>query len=366
MTNYEQLKTRLAIEPHTWLITGVAGFIGSNLLETLLKLNQRVVGLDNFATGFQRNLDEVQSLVSDEQWSNFNFIQGDIRNLDDCKSAMIFTPQSAFSNPHSVEYVLHQAALGSVPRSVENPIATNETNISGYLNMLVAARDANVKRFVYAASSSTYGDHPALPKVEDKIGKPLSPYAVTKYVNELYADVFARTYGFNTIGLRYFNVFGPRQTPDGAYAAVIPKWIASMIKGEPVYINGDGETSRDFCFIENVRQINLLAATVSDAVIPAQAGIQSDMSPVNQVYNVAVGDRTTLNQLYEQLHLNLLSGYPHLHDVKPVYRDFRGGDVRHSLADISKSRTLLGYQPTHRIGEGLKVAMDWYVRHVAQ
>ncbi|MFA6922266.1 MAG: NAD-dependent epimerase/dehydratase family protein, partial [Gallionella sp.] len=356
-------------EPHTWLVTGVAGFIGSNLLETLLLLNQRVVGLDNFATGHQRNLDEVQSLVSAKQWANFDFINGDIRNLDDCRRAMVFSyPASSILYPEScsVDYVLHQAALGSVPRSVENPINTNETNITGFLNMLVAARDANVKRFVYAASSSTYGDHPALPKVEENIGKPLSPYAVTKYVNELYADVFARTYGFNTIGLRYFNVFGPRQDPDGAYAAVIPKWIASMIKGEPVYINGDGETSRDFCFIENVRQINLLAATVSDAVIPAQAGIQSDISPANQVYNVAVGDRTTLNQLYEQLHLNLLSAYPHLRDVKPVYRDFRGGDVRHSLADISKSARLLGYQPTHRIGEGLKVAMGCYIRHVAQ
>jgi UDP-N-acetylglucosamine/UDP-N-acetylgalactosamine 4-epimerase len=371
---YMQLKTRLATERHTWLITGVAGFIGSNLLETLLKLNQRVVGLDNFATGHQRNLDEVQSLVSAEQWSDFNFIKGDIRNLDDCRRAMAYSPRqqagegpgerevlegvashSPLTTPHSlsfpVEYVLHQAALGSVPRSVENPVATNDTNICGYLNMLVAARDANVKRFVYAASSSTYGDHPGLPKVEDKIGKPLSPYAVTKYVNELYADVFARTYGFNTIGLRYFNVFGPRQDPNGAYAAVIPKWIAGMIKGESVYINGDGETSRDFCFIENVRQINLLAA------------ISENPEAANQVYNVAVGDRTTLNQLYEQIHLNLLSGFPHLQDVKPVYRDFRAGDVRHSLADISKAKTLLGYQPTHHIGEGLKEAMGWYVNH---
>ena len=421
LSKYEQLKAQLTNEPHTWLITGVAGFIGSNLLETLLKLNQRVVGLDSFVTGFQHNLDEVQTLVSAEQWENFNFIRGDIRNLDDCRRAMTFhskqgaqsatmflgedpcglnsslrggnadeaiqiggVSESSILNPsrnnleqsalvvrgrplrsesHPVDYVLHQAALGSVPRSVEDPINTNETNISGFLNMLVAAKDAKVKRFVYAASSSTYGDHPALPKVEDNIGKPLSPYAVTKYVNELYADVFARTYGFNTIGLRYFNVFGPRQTPNGAYAAVIPKWISSMIKGEPVYINGDGETSRDFCFIENVRQINLLAATVSDVVIPVQTGIQS---PTNQVYNVAVGDRTTLNQLYDQLHLNLLPAYPHLKGVKPVYRDFRGGDVRHSLADITKSTTLLGYQPTHRIGEGLKVAMDWYVNHLTQ
>jgi len=355
---YAQLKTRLATKQHTWLITGVAGFIGSNLLETLLKLNQRVVGLDNFATGYQRNLDEVQTLVNSEQWANFNFIQGDIRKLDDCCSALIFRHSSEGGNPVcqediAVDYVLHQAALGSVPRSVEDPITTNETNIDGFLNMLVAARDAKVKSFVYAASSSTYGDHPGLPKVEDKIGKPLSPYAVTKYVNELYADVFARTYGFNTIGLRYFNVFGTRQDPDGAYAAVIPKWIASMIKNEPIFINGDGETSRDFCYIENVRQINLLAATTEN---PEAA---------NQIYNVAVGDRTTLNELYEQLYFNLLSSYPHLHGVKPVYRDFRAGDVRHSLADITKAATLLGYQPTHRIGDGLKVAMGWYVSFVS-
>lgn len=338
---YTQLKARLLAEQHTWLITGVAGFIGSNLLETLLKLNQRVLGLDNFATGHQRNLDEVRSLVTPEQWNNFKFTKGDIRNLQDCQQAC-----------QGVDYVLHQAALGSVPRSVEDPITTNSANITGYLNMLVAARDAKVKRFVYAASSSTYGDHPDLPKVEHKIGKPLSPYAVTKYVNELYADVFARTYGFNTIGLRYFNVFGPRQDPNGAYAAVIPKWIASMIKGEPVYINGDGETSRDFCFIENVRQINLLAATT-----------ENDKA-VNQVYNVAVGDRTSLNQLYELLQHNLLPNFPQLQDVKPIYRDFRGGDVRHSLADISKASNLLGYKPTHRIGEGLKVAMQWYVYNV--
>lgn len=354
---YEQLKTRLAKESHTWLITGVAGFIGSNLLETLLKLNQKVVGLDSFATGHQRNLDEVQSIVTSEQWGNFSFIQGDIRNVDDCHRAMIFSSADAATangEPCRVEYVLHQAALGSVPRSVVDPIATNETNISGFLNMLVAARDAKVRRFVYAASSSTYGDHPGLPKVEDKIGKPLSPYAVTKYVNELYADVFARTYGFNAIGLRYFNVFGSRQDPNGAYAAVIPKWISCMIKGEPVYINGDGETSRDFCFIENVRQINLLAATTENS------------EATNQVYNVAVGDRTTLNQLYEQLRLNLLVDYPHLQGASPVYRDFRAGDVRHSLANISKAAALLGYQPTCRINEGIKVAMEWYVKILAK
>jgi UDP-N-acetylglucosamine 4-epimerase len=335
---YDTLKLHLINEPHTWLITGVAGFIGSNLLETLLKLNQRVVGLDNFATGFQYNLEEVKGLVTPGQWTNFKFTQGDIRDIEECNKVC-----------QGVDYVLHQAALGSVPRSVEDPITTNSANITGFLNMLIAARDAKVKRFVYAASSSTYGDHPVLPKVEDKIGKPLSPYAVTKYVNELYADVFARTYGLDTIGLRYFNVFGPRQTPNGAYAAVIPKWIASMIRGESVYINGDGESSRDFCFIENVRQINLLAAT------------SEYQEAVNQVYNVAVGDRTTLNQLYQHLYLNLLPFYPHLQDSNPIYRNFRSGDVRHSLADIRKAKVLLGYQPTHRIDEGLKVAMDWYI-----
>ena len=350
-TDFEQLQARLLEEPHTWLVTGVAGFIGSNLLEALLKLNQRVVGLDSFATGHQRNLDEVQSLVTTAQWANFKFLQGDIRNLEDCRCAMNFSRLNGDSDSSSVEYVLHQAALGSVPRSVENPIATNETNINGFLNMLVAARDAKVKRFVYAASSSTYGDHPGLPKVEDKIGRPLSPYAVTKYVNELYADVFARTYGFNAIGLRYFNVFGPRQDPNGAYAAVIPKWIASLIKGEPVYINGDGETSRDFCFIKNVLQINILAATTEKA------------EAVNQVYNVAVGDRTTLNQLYGQLQINLLKHYPQLQGAKPIYRDFRAGDVRHSLADISKAQRLLAYLPTHSIRVGLGESYAWYISH---
>ena len=338
MTAYETLLATLPSQPKTWLVTGVAGFIGSNLLETLLKLNQRVVGLDNFATGHQHNLDEVQSLVSSEQWANFRFIRGDIRQLSDCQAAC-----------EGVDYVLHQAALGSVPRSLEDPITTNGTNIDGFLNMLVAARDAQVKRFVYAASSSTYGDHPALPKIEENIGKPLSPYAVTKYVNELYADVFARAYGFNTIGLRYFNIFGKRQDPNGAYAAVIPKWIASMIKHEPVYINGDGETSRDFCYIDNAVQANLLAATTENT------------DATNQVYNVAVGDRTTLNELFWHLHENLLPQFAHLQEFEPTYRDFRAGDVRHSLADVGKSARLLGYAPSHRIGEGLTVAMQWYL-----
>ena len=253
MTAYQTVRERLSHKPRTWLITGVAGFIGSNLLETLLTLNQRVVGLDNFSTGHQHNLDEVQRLVSAPQWKNFRFMRGDIREVNDCQAAMAF-------DGVAVDYVLHHAALGSVPRSIEDPINTNQSNIDGTLNMLVAARDAQVRRFVYAASSSTYGDHPGLPKVEDVIGKPLSPYAVTKYVNELYADVFARLYGLTTVGLRYFNVFGPRQDPDGAYAAVIPKWVSSMIKSEPIYVNGDGETSRDFCYVDNVCQINLLAA----------------------------------------------------------------------------------------------------------
>ena len=359
MTSYATTRLKLTKNPCTWLITGVAGFIGSNLLEALLKLNQKVVGLDNFATGFQHNLDEVQSLVTPAQWANFNFIQGDICNLDDCHLAMNYQPSRESGNPTNqesvpVDFVLHEAALGSVPRSIENPINTNNTNISGFLNMLVAARDAKVKRFVYAASSSTYGDHPGLPKVEDIIGKPLSPYAVTKYVNELYAEVFARTYGFNTIGLRYFNVFGKHQTPDGAYAAVIPKWISSLIKNDPVYINGDGETSRDFCYIENTVQINLLAAT------------SDNPEAVNQIYNVAVGDRTTLNQIYENLRVNLTEQFPHLANAKPIYRDFRAGDVRHSLADVSKAKDLLGYAPQYRVDEGLKEAMAWYVDFLSQ
>ena len=334
---YEKVKQNLLSESKTWLITGVAGFIGSNLLETLLLLNQKVVGLDNFATGFQHNLDEVQALVSSDQWQNFSFIEGDIRQLEDCQTACA-----------NVDFVLHQAALGSVPRSIANPIATNETNISGFLNMLVAARDAEVSSFTYAASSSTYGDHPALPKIEDNIGKPLSPYAVTKYVNELYAEVFARTYGFNTIGLRYFNIFGKRQTPDGAYAAVIPKWTAAMIKGDEVVINGDGDTSRDFNFIENAVQANILAATANN-------------DAKNQVYNVAVGGRTTLNTLFtalkESLYTNGLN-----YNKEPIYKDFRAGDVRHSQADISKIQAQLGYDPQFNIMQGIEKAMPWYIK----
>ena len=342
MSRYSELKKELAANRSTWLVTGVTGFIGSNLLETLLRLEQKVVGLDNFSTGHQHNLDKVRKSVAGQQWGNFNFIEGDIRSPEDCARAC-----------DGVDYVLHQAALGSVPRSLSDPINTNENNISGFLNILVAARDAEVKRFVYAASSSTYGDHPGLPKIEDRIGNPLSPYAVTKYVNELYASVFARCYGVETIGLRYFNIFGRRQDPNGAYAAVIPKWIAAMIAGDEVFINGDGETSRDFCYVDNAVQANLLAATASH---PEAA---------NQVYNVAVGDRTTLNQLYEGIRSRLVERFPHLEKAGPVYRDFRPGDVRHSLADIGKAKERLGYEPTHRIGQGLDEAMDWYVEDLS-
>ena len=338
MTTFTDLQSRLRTERHTWLVTGVAGFIGSNLLEALLKLDQQVVGLDNFATGHQHNLDEVRSLVSADQWARFRFIRGDIREFADCQAACA-----------DVDYVLHQAALGSVPRSVADPVLTNSANITGFLNMLTAARDAGVKRFVFAASSSTYGDHPALPKVEAVIGRPLSPYAVTKYVNELYAEVFTRCYGFESIGLRYFNVFGPRQDPDGAYAAVIPKWIASMLRNEPVFINGDGETSRDFCFVDNAVQANLLAALAGNAEAP------------NQIYNIAVGDRTSLNELYELLRSSLAERFIHLRDAAPQRRGFREGDVLHSLADIGKARERLGYAPAYRVREGLAQAMAWYV-----
>ena len=338
-TSFEIIQKELLSSSRTWLITGVAGFIGSNLLETLLKLDQKVIGLDNFATGFQHNLDEVQSLVSDKQWQGFTFIEGDIRDQATCRQAC-----------DGVDYVLHQAALGSVPRSIEDPLTTNENNISGFLNMLVAARDAKVKRFVYAASSSTYGDHPDLPKVEDKTGNPLSPYAVTKLVNELYADVFARTYNFKTIGLRYFNIFGQRQDPNGGYAAVIPKWFAGLIKNETVFINGDGETSRDFCFIENAVQANLLAATVTDE------------AATNQVYNVAFGERTTLNELYRLVKERGIVANAAAQKAKPEYRDFRAGDVRHSLADISKAQDLFGYKPGFSVRDGLNKAAKWYIR----
>lgn len=342
MSTYQDAQGHLLGHRYHWLVTGAAGFIGSNLVETLLRLNQQVTGLDNFSAGYQRNLDQVRELVTQEGWSRFTFREGDIRRLEDCRSACT-----------GVDFVLHEAALGSVPRSIEDPLLTNESNVTGFVNMLVAARDARVQRFVYAASSSTYGDEPNLPKVEEVIGKPLSPYAVTKYVNELYADVFARCYGLNCIGLRYFNIFGPRQDPNGAYAAVIPRWIAALITGEPVYINGDGETSRDFCYIENVNQANLLAA------------LTGNPEALNQVYNVALNERTSLNRLFEMQRALLLQAFPQVRDRRPIYQDFREGDVRHSQADISKAARLLGYAPTHRIGEGLQQAMEWYVKNLS-
>lgn len=321
---YSAVQNLLPANPRRWLVTGVAGFIGSNLLETLLKLNQQVIGLDNFLTSDWHNLNEVESLVPQEQWSMFILIEGDIRDSETCRDAC-----------DGVDYVLHQAALGSVPRSIENPIATNEHNLVGFLNMIVAARDAKVKRLVYATSSSVYGDHADLPKLEDKTGRPLSPYALTKQMNQAYAELFARVYSFQSIGLRYFNVFGPRQAPEGPYAAVIPRWFAGLIRGDDVHINGDGETSRDFCFVENVVQANLLAARTENE------------NAFNQLYNIACGERTTLNQLFELIQSNVVRSYPYVREARPVYRDFSKGDIRHSLADINKARRLLGYSPRY-------------------
>jgi UDP-N-acetylglucosamine 4-epimerase len=345
MTRYEHVQNHLRINQSTWLITGVAGFIGSNLLEKLLTLNQKVIGLDNFDTGHQFNIDEAIEMASKAAGKdigiNFTFINGDIRKFNDCKKSC-----------SGVDYVLHQAALGSVPRSIDDPINTNNANINGFLNMLVASKDENIKRFVYAASSSTYGDHPELPKVENKIGKPLSPYAVTKVVNELYADVFAKTYGFKTIGLRYFNVFGKRQDPNSTYAAVIPKWVNAILNEHDVYINGDGETSRDFCYIENTVQMNILAATTEDE------------DATNQIYNVALNDRTSLNKLYRMIEERLIKRKNGIKKKNPIYRDYRPGDVRHSQANIDKAKELLGYYPEYIVSEGLNSAMDWYVDNI--
>ena len=345
MTRYEQLQEHLKDNQSTWLVTGVAGFIGSNLLEKLLILNQKVVGLDSFDTGYQHNIDQAiqdaNDITGKDLDNNFKFINGDIKKLSDCKLAC-----------DGVDYVLHQAALGSVPRSIEDPIATNEANINGFVNMLVASRDAKVKRFVYAASSSSYGDNPDLPKVEHMTGNPLSPYAVTKIVNELYANVFAKNYDFKTIGLRYFNIFGKRQDPDGAYAAVIPKWVAAILNKEDVYINGDGETSRDFCYIDNTVQMNLLAATTDNE------------EATNQVYNVALNDRTSLTKLHQMIEGRLIERVEGLEKKKPIYREFRSGDVRHSQASIDKAQKLLDYQPKYRISEGMADAIDWYVNSI--
>jgi UDP-N-acetylglucosamine 4-epimerase len=337
---YKEIKEMLGRTPRRWLITGAAGFIGSHLVEHLLLQDQEVVGLDNFSNGKKENLEQVKEAVNADQWKRFSFVEGDIRDREICRKVSL-----------GMDVILHQAALGSVPRSLTDPVNFNDNNITGTLNMLVAARESKIRRFVYATSSSVYGDHPALPKVEDTIGVPLSPYAVTKYVGELYAGVFSRCYEMETVGLRYFNVFGPRQDPHGAYAAVIPKWISGMIRGNQVYINGTGETSRDFCFVENVVQANILAAT------------KENPQAINQVYNIAVNARTNLNQLFEMLRTRLERYYTHLKEFKPTYRDFRPGDIMHSHADIEKARKLLGYQPTHAIEKGLDIYLEWWKKN---
>jgi UDP-N-acetylglucosamine 4-epimerase len=335
------MQDELRAKPRRWLVTGVAGFIGSNLAEWLLCLDQEVVGLDNFATGKRENLDQVRDLVRPGCWSRFRLVEGDVAQPDVCRDAVA-----------GVDAVLHQAALGSVPRSIEEPLGSNAANVTGHLALLEAARRAGIRRFVYASSSSVYGDSPTLPKVEDDLGRPLSPYAVTKLADELYATVYGHLHGMETVGLRYFNVFGPRQDPEGAYAAVIPKWIASMIRGDEVRINGSGAISRDFCHVANVVQANLLAATVGNP------------DALNQAYNVAVGARTTLDELFALLRDGLAAKHPRLTGSKPVYGPPRAGDVEHSLADISKARRLLGYEPTHSIARGLDESLDWYQRNL--
>lgn len=334
----EDIKEQLRVRPRKWLVTGIAGFIGSNLLEELLKLGQIVIGLDNFSTGYRHNFEDAKREVGDKRWSRFTFFEGDIRNLNDCRKAC-----------ENIEYVLHQAALASVPRSIDDPITTNQSNINGFLNMIVAARNARVKRFVYAASSATYGDDLESPKREDKIGRPLSPYALTKYVNELYADVFSRIYGLESIGLRYFNVFGKRQDPNGAYAAVIPRWIDSFLNLIRPTVNGNGGTSRDFCYIQNAVEANLLAATADN------------VEALNKVYNIAYGSSTTLNQLYQIIRDEISHYKPEVKAIEPIYGPFRKGDIRHSLADISRAKELLGYNPRFDVKQGMAESIKWYV-----
>jgi UDP-N-acetylglucosamine 4-epimerase len=342
MAAFDQLKQKLTAAPAVWLVTGAAGFIGSNLLEELLRLDQRVIGLDNLATGSLNNLAQVKGIVGAKRWANFEWIEGDIRDLATCQRAA-----------HRADFILHQAALGSVPKSLEDPVQTNESNVNGFVNMLWAARQAGVKRFVFASSSSVYGDDKSLPQVESQIGRCLSPYAVSKRVDELYAEVFGQCYQIETIGLRYFNVFGPRQDPNGAYAAVIPKWVAALLQNEPVQINGDGSTSRDFCYIANVVQANLLAATTTKP------------EAVGQQFNIALGEETTLLALLEMLLQRLAPSHAHLRGFRPNYAPFRRGDILHSRADITKAQCLLGYQPAHHVAQGLAEALDWYVGNLS-
>ncbi|MFZ2889936.1 MAG: NAD-dependent epimerase/dehydratase family protein [Sulfuricurvum sp.] len=338
---YKDIQEILLANPKTWLVTGCAGFIGSNLVETLLSLNQSVRGLDNFSTGYQHNLDDIQACVTLEQWNRFSFIKGDICDYEQCLAAT-----------EGVNVILHQAALGSVPRSINDPIISNHSNVTGFLNMLTAAKNNGVKRFVYASSSSVYGDSEELPKVESRTGNLLSPYAVTKYVNELYAGVFRRCYSMEPIGLRYFNVFGKRQDPDGAYAAVIPKWVSALIKKEDVFINGDGETSRDFTYIQNVVQANILA------------GMTENEEAFGRAFNTAVGGRNTLNELYHAIVGELAVHNEEFVKVDPIYRDFRAGDIRHSNANIDAISVLLGFEPTHTIKQGLEASIVWYIENL--
>ena len=347
ITTFEALKEQLKSQQQTWLITGNAGFIGSNLTEFLLNHNQNVVGLDNFSTGYQHNIDDVLSQVGEENAKHFTFIEGDIADMETCQKAC-----------EGVDIVLHQAALGSVPRSIDDPVTSNRSNVTGFLNMITAAKDAGIKRFVYASSSSVYGDSQELPKVEARTGNVLSPYAAMKATNELYGSVFHKVYGMETLGLRYFNVFGRRQDPNGAYAAVIPKWVASMLKGEDVFINGDGETSRDFTYIDNVIQMNVLA------------GLTDNPEAFGEAFNVAVGGRNTLNELYkliqDKLNKSLITNHQSPITKSPIYRDFRPGDIRHSNADITKAKTIVGYEPTHDIYQGMEEAIEWYIKNIGE
>lgn len=337
---YEDIRQLLLDNQRTWLITGVAGFIGSNILEELLNLNQKVIGVDNYATGYQNNLEDVRRVVTLARWNNFKFVYGTIEDADLCSALM-----------NGVDFVLHQAALGSVPRSIENPQLTNQINVSGFLNILIAANEAKVKKFIYAASSSTYGDSTILPKIEGQIGEPLSPYAVSKYTNELYANVFKKCYGLDTVGLRYFNVFGPRQDPSGSYAAVIPKWMSKFLSGENIIINGDGTTSRDFCYVANVVQANILSA------------FSDTQNLVNQVFNVAFGHQTSLYELASMMRSKLEDyGFSSV-DTEIIYQEFRAGDIKHSLASIDFAKEKLGYEPVYDLSKGLDISVDWYTKN---